>query len=467
MIPASLQADRGFRALWVCSGDSVEDVNIIDCLGDLRLQTAAGGLECLSILKAVPCDAVIANFPLPDWTADELLEEVQRIDPMLPFLVRDRAGTLADAVRLTKLGAYHFFGPDLDSAALLTQLEAIAEYRRSRELASFGAALSQEPWRQLLVGESRALENVCHIIRLIGGKRCTVLISGETGTGKEIVARALHMASNRSHLPMVAVNCSALPENLLEAELFGHVKGAFTGAMHHRVGHFEQAHRSTIFLDEVADMPMDLQAKLLRVLQERQFQRVGSSETIDVDVRVVAASNVDLAERVRQGRFREDLFYRLNVVPVRMPPLRERQSDIPMLTHHFIQKICRMEQIPAKTAGRETMARLSVYAWPGNVRQLENAIEMAIALSGDRQALYPSDFPLPHCAKTFSPSAPAVLAVPDCGLDFEQAVNQFERSILEQALQRTSGNKKQAADMLRLKRTTLSAKLKTLEAACG
>jgi transcriptional regulator with GAF, ATPase, and Fis domain len=266
---------------------------------------------------------------------------------------------------------------------------------------------------------------------------------------------------------MVAVNCSALPENLLEAELFGHVKGAFTGALNSRVGRFEQADGGTIFLDEIGDMPMDLQAKLLRVLQEREFQRLGSSETVKVDVRVVAATNADLVQRIREGKFREDLYYRLNVVPLALPPLRERLSDISLLVSHFIEKVCRNEGLPEREIGPEALLRLEQHDWPGNIRQLENAVEMAIALSGDRTTLYPSDFPLPaaRTARVRPATTAPVVAVPDAGLDYEQTVGRIERAILEQAMEKTGGNKKQAAEMLRLKSTTFTAKLKSLGAA--
>ena len=391
----------------------------------------------------------------------------------MSVLIRDAPGSLSGAIRLANAGADHVFGADFDPDEVARRIEGARELRYRRELVALSSAVDQsaEPapaWRKFLVGSSVAMNHVFRIIQLVGPRRCTILISGETGTGKEVVARAIHLAGARSRLPMVTVNCAALPENLLEAELFGHVKGAFTGATNHRVGRFEQANGSTIFLDEIGDMPLDLQAKLLRVLQEREFQRLGSSETVKVDLRIVAASNVDLAKRVDEGKFREDLFYRLNVVPIRTPPLRERQSDIPALAHHLVEKICRLEQIPVKQVSAPALWRLSELPWPGNVRQLENALEAAIALSGERQTLCPEDFPFPSGEPRFAMAAAAAgpsISVPDHGLDFEQTVSQFERSILRQALEKTSGNKKQAADMLGLKRTTLSAKLRTLDAA--
>ncbi|MGA7241129.1 MAG: sigma-54 dependent transcriptional regulator [Bryobacteraceae bacterium] len=322
-----------------------------------------------------------------------------------------------------------------------------------------------EGWERLLIGESWEMRQVHRIIELAGPRRATVLITGESGTGKERAARALHLASQRRKAPWVAVNCTALPENLLEAELFGHTRGAFTGALQNRVGRFEQANSGTIFLDEIGDLPLDLQGKLLRVLQEREFQRLGSSETVGIDVRVVAATNCDLMHRIEKGRFREDLYYRLNVIPLAMPALRQRRMDVPMLAGHFAAKICTMEGMPPKSIAPDALEKLCEYAWPGNVRQLENAIEAAVALSGDRETLLAYDFPMPAArpAPMGSDGIPG-FALPEQGLDYDQTLALIERSILQQALQKTGGNKKAAADMLHLKRTTLSAKVRTLDA---
>ncbi len=320
----------------------------------------------------------------------------------------------------------------------------------------------------LLVGSSQQMLRIAQILRLVGPRRATVLITGETGTGKEVAARALHLAGPRQTAPFVAVNCTALPENLLEAELFGHVRGAFTGAVQSRIGRIEQAQGGTLFLDEIGDLPLDLQAKLLRVLQEREFQRLGSSESVRMEARVVAATNCDLERRIAEQRFREDLFYRLNVVPLKMPPLRERREDIPALAAHFVEKVCRLERLPLRRIAPEGMERLAQRNWPGNVRQLENAVEMAVALSGDRILLTSIDFPAPGPLAGLGGAhdMPAI-DVPDAGLDYEQTVAAIEKSILEQALRKTGGNKKAAAEMLRLKRTTLSAKMRSLESAAA
>jgi DNA-binding NtrC family response regulator len=453
------------RLLWVVAEEResiAEGRSALQGHGEFSIEPATGGAAGLRALAASAYDAVLAEFPMPEWAAEEWVEEAQRAAHSTPIVVRHREASVDHAVRLVKLGAYYVFGADAGWERVARILEDARDYRLGREP---GADPEREPWRRLLVGESRPMTRIAHIIRLVAARRSTVLITGETGTGKEVVARAIHAASGRGHLPMVAVNCNALPAGLLEAELFGHVKGAFTGAVNNRIGRFEQAHRSTLFLDEIGDMPLDLQGKLLRVLQEREFQRLGSSETIPLDVRVVAASNRDLNACIRQGTFREDLYYRLNVVPLEMPPLRERAADIPLLVRYFVEKNCREEGIAPKRVARDAMDRLCACSWPGNVRQLENAVEMAIALAGGAEELHAADFPLPSPARWRMAAAPPVIRLPEDGLDFERTVSGIERSILDQALERTKGNKKAAADMLRLKRTTLAAKLKSLEMA--
>jgi DNA-binding NtrC family response regulator len=439
---------------------------VFENLNSFVIQVAHSVSEALSRLEAEPADVVLAEFPLAAWQPAELLEAIQSANPRVPVLIRHPEGTVADAVRLIKLGAYHFMSGPLDDHELIAHLQSAAEKHRLRSSAYAAQAPDAEPWKHFLIGESRPIRDVENLIRLAGPKRSTMLISGETGTGKELVARALHQASPRSNLPMVAVNCSALPENLLEAELFGHVRGAFTGALQQRTGRFEQAQNSTLFLDEIGELPLELQAKLLRVLQEREFQRVGSSETIRVDVRIIAASNVDLREKVNQGGFREDLFYRLNVVPMEMSPLRQRVSDIPLLAHHFLETICRQEAIPVKRISRDTLDRLCAYPWPGNIRQLQNTVEMAVVLSGSRTDLFPSDFPLaPSCGRKALAAVTPPAIIPEGGLDFDLAVGNFQRTLIEQAIQRSSGNKTLAADLLRMKRTTLLAKLRNIEHA--
>jgi DNA-binding NtrC family response regulator len=414
--------------------------------------------EAMSSSWADDCAAVVLDCPIAGWPAEILIEEVRRRIPFAPVLVRDSDVSPAAAVRLARLGVHQFLPLGVDP---FPEIEAAVDEHRRIDLANPWGDGPSAPWERFLVGRSRQMRQIAQIIRLVGGRRATVLITGETGTGKELAARALHLAGPRANGPMVSVNCSALPETLLESELFGHVRGAFTGAWQSRAGRFEQAHGGTIFLDEIGELPLELQAKLLRVLQEREVQRLGSSDTLKLDVRVVAATNCDLADRIENGRFREDLYYRLNVVPLVMPPLRDRTGDIPLLASHFVEKICRLENIPTKRLSPEVEQRLCAYPWPGNVRQLENAIETAVALSGNRAFLLPSDFAaLPVPRPQLLNHAP-VVSVPDGGLDYEQTLAGIEKSILEQALRKTRGNKKAAADMLRLKRTTLSAKVRS------
>ena len=450
--------------LWIAdhTDRTVGPNEIVDLLR-LSVTQAGTALEGLSLLRKQDFDAILVDIPVPDRNSTSaLLEELQQTQPGTPVVIHAPFAKPTEIVGLLALGAFHVI--EHGDATSLLYLAANTKWQTNS--AVLAVDREAEPWRRDLIGESRPMHQIAQCIRLVAPRRSTILITGETGTGKEIVARSIHAAGNRRHLPMVSVNCSALPEALLEAELFGHVKGAFTGAVSQRIGRFELANHSTIFLDEIGDMPLSLQAKLLRVLQEREFQRLGSSDNVRVDVRVIAATHCDLAQLVKEDKFREDLYYRLNVVPIVIPPLRERHSDVPLLIRHFIERVCRDEGLPMKLISREALDRLASHDWPGNIRQLENAVEKAIVLCGDRPVLYPGDFALPprrHPA-TFERGTQPFIALPDQGLDFERTVGNIELNILEQALKKTRGNKKLAAEMLGLKRTTLSAKLKSLAA---
>ena len=371
---------RPQKIIWLCDEAHPERLG--------QWQTALASLDYIevtsptavkNILAVEDIDCVLVMGDVPGYSATEFLEFVQAISPRVPVIFSDQDITAATVIQLIRAGAFHCFSTRDSMEAVRQAVVQALETRRTQARQARTAA-NGRPIE--IIGESRAIEDVLNTISLVGQRRCTVLITGETGTGKEMVARALHASSPRAAKAMVSVNCSALPENLLEAELFGHVKGAFTGAVAGRIGRFEQAHQSTLFLDEIGELPLELQPKLLRALQEREVQRLGSSDTIKIDVRVVAATNVDLQEKVRQGKFREDLYYRLNVVPLHIPALRDRRSDIPSLVTHFLAKICQLEGIPQKRITPEAARLLCELPWPGNVRQLENIVEAAIALSG-------------------------------------------------------------------------------------
>ena len=345
---------------------------------DFTVRDARTIEDFMDLIRENACDVLIAEYPLTDIEGEDLLTITRETCADCMTIFRVPSSSVADAVQLVRLGAYSCIDeqtPDSEVFQILDRAIGEVESRRSsRESGNQG-------WRRMLVGESPEMNDVARIIELVAMRRCTVLISGETGTGKEMCARAIHAASDRAGKPMVALNCSAIPEHLLEAELFGHTRGAFTGAINDRAGRFEEADGGTLFLDEIGDMPFDLQAKLLRVLQEREVQRLGSSKTIKVNVRIIAASNLDLLDAVKQRRFREDLYYRLNVVPIRMPALRDRPGDIALLARHFVTKICAFEGIEPKEIYNETLAKLAGFDWPGNVRQLENVVERAVVIS--------------------------------------------------------------------------------------
>jgi DNA-binding NtrC family response regulator len=440
---------------------------IAERLGDhgFRVVQADSGEQALERLADFAFDIIITDLRLPGIDGRRVLEAALERYPDIIGLVITGYGTVKDAVEAIKQGAADFITKPFQFDALLHVLTSALEQRRLRSENAYLRSQLDERYRiDGIVGRSRPMRDLYQLLEMVASTSSTVLITGETGTGKELAARAIHHASPRRSHRFVAINCSAIPETLLEAELFGHVRGAFTGAIGNRQGRVEQAHKGTLFLDEIGTMSPALQAKLLRVLQEREFQRVGDSHTIKVDVRIIAATHSDLARMVGTGAFREDLFYRLNVIPIGLPPLRDRREDVPLLVQHFLQRLCREADPPrgTVTVSQQAMRHLMNYSWPGNVRQLENTIERALALSPGRSQIEATD--LPHEVRQ-SPDAVSLddAGFPDDGVDFESYISGVELALIKRSLERTAGNKRQAARLLNLKRTTLIEKLKRLE----
>lgn len=432
------------------------------------VEQAASGEQAIERMSAFAFDVLITDLRLPGVDGRRVLEAALERYPDMIAIVITGFGTVKDAVDAIKQGAADFITKPFQFDALMHVLNSAFEQRRLRSENAYLRSQLEERYRlDGLVGRSRVMRDLFHLLETVAATSSTVLIDGETGTGKELAARAIHHASPRRAQRFVAINCSAIPETLLEAELFGHVRGAFTGAVGSRQGRLEQAHKGTLFLDEVATMSPALQAKLLRVLQEREFERVGDSHTIKVDVRIIAATHSDLSRMVADGSFREDLYYRLNVIPIHLPPLRKRREDIPLLVQHFLRKLG-AEQNPPRTVTmtQEAMRRLMEYSWPGNVRQLENVVERALAFSQGRPQLDVSDL----STEFHAPARDGEMTFegfPDEGLDLERYMEGVELSLIRRSLERTRGNKRQAAQLLNLKRTTLIEKLKRLERDAG
>ncbi|MEP7309232.1 MAG: sigma-54 dependent transcriptional regulator [Acidobacteriota bacterium] len=428
------------------------------------VEQAESGETALAKLADFAFDIIVTDLRLPGIGGSAVVEAAVARYPDIIAIVVTGYGTVKDAVDAIKRGAWDFVSKPFQIDELLHVLESALEQRRLRSENAYLRAQLEERYRfEGVVGKGRAMSHLFQLLETVAPTNSTILITGETGTGKEVVARAIHHNSPRRVHRFVALNCSAIPETLLEAELFGHVRGAFTGAIGNRQGRLEQAHKGTLFLDEVGTMSPGLQMKLLRVLQEREFDRVGDTHTTKVDVRVIAATNSDLGRMVTQGLFREDLFYRLNVIPVQLPALRERKEDIPLLVRHFLEKFA-AASVPSRgsvTASQDAIRQLMAYAWPGNVRQLENAVERAFALSAGRSQIEVADLPT-EVQQAVEPAARSATTLPEQGLSLERFVAGVERELIEQALERTSGNKGRAASLLGMKRTTLVEKLKRM-----
>jgi DNA-binding NtrC family response regulator len=427
------------------------------------VEQAASGEQALQRLADFAFDILITDLRLPGIDGAKVIDSaLERYPEIIPIVITGY-GTVKDAVEAIKQGAADFITKPFQFDALLHVVHSALEQRRLKSENAYLRSQLEERYRiDGLIGHSRVMRDLLHLLETVAATSSTVLITGETGTGKELAARAIHHNSPRRANRFVAINCSAIPETLLEAELFGHVRGAFTGAVGTRQGRLEQAHKGTLFLDEVGTMSPALQAKLLRVLQEREFERVGDSHTVKIDVRVIAATHSDLTKMVAEGTFREDLFYRLNVIPVQLPPLRDRREDIPLLVQHFLQKLGAEAGRGGVTISQDALRRLMAYHWPGNIRQLENAVERALAFSQGRSQIDVHDL-TSDIQNQPAPADSSQVWLPDAGLDFDTYIEAVELSLIRRSLERTQGNKRQAAKLLNLKRTTLIEKLKRLE----
>ena len=407
--------------------------------------TAGRAAEGLEVLERQSVSLVLLDLKLPDMDGLDVLPRIKQRHPGTPVIMITGYGTIETAVQALKRGAAGYVTKPFDLHELRLVVRRILEINRLHNELDF---LRSELTRnyQDLVGCSKAILELRELIRRVAPTDATVLITGESGTGKEVVAVAIHRLSPRRDGPFVPVNCAAVPEHLLESELFGHEKGAFTGAVKRHIGRFEVAHRGTIFLDEVAEMPPAMQVKLLRVLQDKSFTRVGGGETVRVDMRVIAATNRPIEEAVAGGRFREDLYYRLNVVRIHIPPLRERKEDIPLLVRHFLQRFRPYYQSPGIT--EEAMALLCRYHWPGNVRELQNVVERALILCQGEE-IQPRHLPreLQNGPSHLLPCLPA-------GSE-DMTLEQVEKVLIQRALAKTGGNRTQAARLLGISRSAL------------
>ncbi len=433
-----------------------------------RVQIARNSQEALKLHEEHDFDVLLTDFRLPDMDGIDLARRFKAEDPEILVLLMTAYGTIENAVEAMRAGAWDYlvkpFRP-LDEVHRRITL-ALEHRRLARENATLrkenqtlrGQVKTKYRFENLL-GQSEGMQEIFRLVEKVADSDSTILILGESGTGKELVARAVHYNGHRRGNLLVPVNCGAIPGELLESELFGHMKGAFTGAVSARMGRFQLADQGTIFLDEIGDMPAALQVKILRVLQEQEFEPVGSNRSIKVNVRVIAATNQDLETAVREKRFREDLFYRLNVIPIRIPPLRERRDDIPLLVRHFLDVFNQEKGKEVKRVTEEAMRIFQRYEWPGNVRELENTIERIVIMKGDGDVT-PDDLSDRMRQTRGDLRTSSRVRIPPGGISFYDVVQEFENDLIVQALSKTHWNKNKAAALLQLNRTTLVEKIK-------
>jgi DNA-binding NtrC family response regulator len=452
---------RPLRVLVVDDEEVIRDIlaTLLEREG-WQVTTASNGNRALTAFEADPYDVVLLDLMLPDRPGLEVLSEIRRRDPDAVVVIVTAYSSIEGAIEAMRLGAFHYIPKPFQNEEVLLTVEKGAETRRlTEENRRLKEELSRRFGLGRIVGKSEGMRKVFELVRLAGPSRSTILVEGESGTGKELVARAIHTHSPRSGGAFVTVNSGSMPTELLESNLFGHVRGAFTGAVANKKGLFESAEGGSIFFDEIGTVGLETQAKLLRVIQEKEFMRVGSVETQKADVRIIAATNVDLKRLVSEGRFRDDLYYRLCVITIPIPPLRERREDIPLLAEHFVRVYASENNKAITGLDPEALRALLDYEWPGNVRELENAIERAVVLcSGGAIGL---DL-LPE--SVLSPDRSELpVRLPENGSTYKDLVEEYERRLVRTALRRTGGVQKRAAELLRMKPTTLHEIIKRLE----
>jgi len=428
--------------------------------------TTASGLEALEIQKASDVDLVLTDMKMPGMDGIELLEQIKTRDPELPVIMMTAHGTVDKAVEAMQKGAYSYILKPFDNERLTLYVKkAIATYEVVRENRRLRSAVESQYQFGNIIGKSKPMRDVFEIIQKVAPSNATVLIEGESGTGKELVAKSIHFNSPRRDNAFVAVNCSALAESLLESELFGHERGAFTGAVSSKKGRFELAHGGTLFLDEIGELSANLQVKLLRVLQEKTFERVGGVRLIAVDIRVIAATNKNLDLEMRAGRFREDLFYRLNVVHIAIPPLRDRQEDIRLLVNHFLQKYAaeRKSAVPVRGLAQEVDRLFYDYSWPGNVRELENVIERVMILCPNEII---TDNDLPRGFKSSLHNALHLDGIP-ANAKLYETLEMVEKTMIQRALKMAANVQSHAAAILGIGKSGLNQKIKKYNLEVG
>jgi two-component system response regulator PilR (NtrC family) len=423
--------------------------------------SARTGEEALDLLAREEIDLVLLDLMLPDVQGQDLLEKIRQADPDQVIVVITAFSSIEGAIDAMRNGAFHYIPkPFKNEEVLLTIRKGLDQRQLANENRALRAQLRQRFGFDNIIGKSKPMEQVFELIRLAAPAKSNILVLGESGTGKELVAKAIHHNSRRAKGPFITVNSGSMPPDLLESNLFGHVRGSFTGATANKKGLFEVSHKGSIFFDEIGNIPLDTQAKLLRVIQEKEFMRLGGVETLKADVRIIAATNADIETTVKEGRFREDLYYRLNVITIHLPPLRERPEDIPLLVRHFLTIYATENEKPVEEVSPQAMELLLDYDWPGNVRELENVIERAVVLS--RGGSIDVDL-LPPGVRQPAPSSPPTPNLPEGGVSFKEAISTYERQLIVEALQASGGVQKRAAELLSVKPTTLHEMMKRLK----